>query len=309
MPNVDLIPKRPEYYVQTGSMFENPHGVPKDEIVAMILENPAEVSAQVVFGKYVESSGLVFSGEIIQAMIDRSSGRVVSDIYRDPEALALAAEMRERTPDHMRNCYATGVDFARQTDFTVITTLDIRERPAKCVYWRRLNRVPWETIYTEVGRARHLFGPSILIDSTGPGGDVIYDALESRWYCPVHDRCNLVPNRCQDRSGNAMSGCSTDSYHSLSCVDGFYFTGTTKKLLVEHLRNMMSVGYRRDLEEGEGFGWIRTPPIVQLEEEMSFYIWDDKGLETDALFSLALAAYQGLDDPIQPALVGSPWAN
>lgn len=24
------VPQRPEYYVQTGSMFENPHGVPQD---------------------------------------------------------------------------------------------------------------------------------------------------------------------------------------------------------------------------------------------------------------------------------------
>ena len=68
---------RPEYYVQTGSMFENPHGVPHGEIVRMIVENPPEVSAQTVFGKYVESSGLVFSGELVQMLIDRSLPRVM----------------------------------------------------------------------------------------------------------------------------------------------------------------------------------------------------------------------------------------
>jgi hypothetical protein len=306
MPNKALTPNRDEYYVQTGSMFENPHGVPHDEIVAMILENPAEVSAQVVFGKYVESSGLVFKGETIQGMIDRDLPRIVTDRYVDAEARALAADFRVRAPDSLRYQYATGIDYARQTDFTVIMTLDVRTRPARLVYYRRLNRVPWETIYTETGRVVQMFGPNVLIDSTGPGGDVIHDALESRWYCPVHDRCNLVPNVCQGRRGERLPDCEPVMYLPLSCVEGYHFTGTTKKQLVEHLRNALETGYAG---EGVEFGWIRTPPIVQLEEEMSFYLWEDKGLETDCLMSLALAAMQGLDDVVVPPYVGSVWGE
>jgi hypothetical protein len=286
-------------------MFENPHGVPVDEIVAMILENPAEVAAQVIFGKYVESSGLVFSGELIQRMIDRSLPRVVTDRWLDKEAQQLAVDVRERSPHSLRNFYSTGIDFGRQTDFTVISTLDIRHRPARLVYYRRLNRVPWEAIYTEVGRVCQMFGPNILIDSSGPGGDVVWDALESRWYCPVHDRCNLVPNRCQDRNGLMRVDCHSGMYLPLSCCEGFTFTGTSKKLLVEHLRNAMSVGYDAQADAGHEFGQIRVPPIVQLEEEMSFYVWEDKGLETDCLFSLALAAWLGLEDTSGEPLIGS----
>jgi hypothetical protein len=40
---------------------------------------------------------------------------------------------------------------------------------------------------------------------------------------------------------------------------------------------------------------------------MSFYVWDDKGLETDCLFSLALAAWQGMEEVVLPPAVGSPW--
>ena len=149
---------RPEYYVQTGSMFENPHGVPHDEIVRMILDNPAEVSAQTVFGKYVESSGLVFSGELVQMMIDRTLPRVMGNSYLDKDAALQAQAWADAHDGWWGDRYATGIDFARQTDFTVITTLDVGQRPARMVYFKRLNRVPWDSIYAEVGRARQLLG-------------------------------------------------------------------------------------------------------------------------------------------------------
>jgi len=50
MPNEALIPERKEYFVMTGSMFSNPYGVPHAEIMAMMMEFPPEVAAQVIFG-------------------------------------------------------------------------------------------------------------------------------------------------------------------------------------------------------------------------------------------------------------------
>jgi hypothetical protein len=306
MPNKALVPNRPEYYVQTGSMFENPHGVPHDEIVAFILENPPEIVAQVVFGKYVELSGLVFTGESIQNMIDRSLPRIMGDSYVDQEALAEAATFYATYGFGYRaNRWFTGVDFARQTDYTVITTLDTYFRPAKLVYYRRMNRVPWETIYQEVGKARKAWGAEILVDSTGMGGDVVLDALESRVFCPTHNRNNLTGTLCTDRDGQPL-GCYASDYLPLSCAEGFNFSGTTKKQLIEHLRNVMSLGYRPN-EEGLVYGGLRVPPIVQLEEEMSFYSWDDSKLVTDCLMSLALACWIGLEDVVESASVGSPW--
>jgi hypothetical protein len=96
------------YYVQTGSMFDNPHGVPPAEVIRMIVENPPEVTAQTVFGKYVESSGLVFLGELIEMMIDRRWKRVVGNAWVDghaanqahhlPRAPAPALGRRTSTP-------------------------------------------------------------------------------------------------------------------------------------------------------------------------------------------------------------------
>lgn len=301
------IPERPEYYVQTGAMWENPHGVPVSEIVRMIAENPPEVTAQTVFGKYVEASGLVFTGELIQMMLDRSIPRVMGNAWGDPEAPGVAKLFREQNKGWWGTRYHIGVDLARQTDFTVISVLDTFTLPARLVYYRRLNRVPWEMIYTAIGRSRYLFGPNVLADSTGMGGDVVLDALHERLYCPQHDRTVLMRDGQCFQKGNAL-GCNPETYVALSCVDGFDFSGTTKKQLVDHLRNVLSVGYDKHTPEAD-FGWLRTPPIVQLEEELTFYTWDDKRLQTDCLFSLALAAWSGLEDVPRPAVVGSAYGD
>jgi hypothetical protein len=307
------VPDRPEFYIQTGSMFENPYGVPHDEIVSMILELPAEVAAQVVFGKYVESSGLVFSAELIQMMLDRDgvhyhgqqTHRVTGDNWFDTQAMGQAKLIGHA---QKRNLFATEIDLARLNDYTVIFTLDLRHMPARVVGYRRLNRVPWETIYREIGRTVALWGPSVLMDSTGMAGDVIQDALEDRHYCTIHDRTLLRQDGfCTNGTGDALGGCRADMMLPLSCVDGFYFTKSGKQALIEHLRNALSVGYLYGSDEP--FGWVRCPPIVSLEEELSFYAWDDKQLDTDTVMSLALACWQGLELSVGDSHFGSPYGG
>lgn len=283
---------RPDYYVQTGSMFENPHGVDHSEIVRFILNNPAEVVAQVVFGKYVESSGLVFTGELIQKMIDRTLPVIRSNTWIDSHAAQQARTERAHR-GRWGQRYHTGIDFARLTDYTVISTLDCSQMPARLVYWKRLNRVPWSTIYAEVGLACHLWGPRVFADSTGMGGDVVMDALWGSRYCHHHHRVNQPGQVCRDPNGDRV-GCRMEQYISLTKVQGYDFTTSSKKQLVEHTRNVLSVGYDARTPDAD-FGWVRIPPIPQLEEEMAFYTWDDKKLQTDCLFSLALALWSGID--------------
>lgn len=302
--------ERDEYYVQTGSMFENPHGVAPAEIVRMILDNTPEMVAQTVFGKYVEASGLVFTAELIQRIFDRSLPRIIGNGWIDESARVQAEETRRRSGDgSLRSRFYTGADLARLRDYTVIFTIDTIRMPAKVVYYRRINRVPWESIYAEIGRARTIFGPSVLIDSTGMGGDVVLDALWERRYCPMHHAANLIGHRCVEEDGTPKE-CKPEQYLSLSCVEGYDFSpvgqSSRKKQLVDHLRNILSVGYTTAGPEGE-FGWLRSPPIPQLEEELSFYSWDDKGLDTDCLFGLALAVWHGLEDPVRDASIGSPF--
>lgn len=316
MPNSTLRPDRPEYYVQTGSMFENPHGVPHEEIVAMMMELPSEMAAQVIFGKYVESSGLVFTGELVQMLFDREG--VTYDMQGMPRVTGdnwvfqpLLDQAKAMTEEEKRYRFATGIDWARLNDYTVIITLDIRSRPARVVNYRRLNRVPWEGIYREVGRTVAAFGPNVLSDGTGMAGDVILDNLQERQYCAIHDRILLRDNGvCRDRHGEPLGGCGGERhkpYVELSCVEGYVFTKSTKHGLIEHLRNLMSQGYRAGSDEP--FGLLRSPPIVALEEELAFYAWDDKQLETDCVMSLGLAAFQGLEMTVGEPFVGSPFGE
>jgi hypothetical protein len=296
---------RPEMFVMTGGMHENPFGVPVDEIVRMVVENPPEISAQVIFGKYVESSGLVFRSQAIEKLWDRTRERVLGNFFVNRRVADEARALSRRAADY-GSPFHTGVDLARQTDWTVITTLDCRTKPARLVYWKRLQRVPWETIYGEVGRAAAIFGPNVLVDSSGPGGDVVMDSLEARLFCPGHNETFLIGSPCP---GQGKGGeCKPHHYVALSCCDGFHFSASTKKELVEHLRNVLEVGYSA-VDEGRDFGWLRSPPIPELEEELAFYHWDDKKLTTDSLFSLALAAWSGLEDPLEDADFGSVYGT
>ena len=307
------IEPRPEYYVQVGAMFENPHGVPPDEVTRMIVENPPHVTAQVVFGKYVDSDGLVFSGELIQMFFDQSMPVVVGDRWFDQESAEQARVQFNESPtrrnDYNQRWY-TGVDFGRQTDFTTIFVLDVLSKPARLVYYRRLNRVPWEAIYREVGVARAMFGPNILGDGSGPGGDVVLDALESRMYCAHHRSCFLPaeqPSReCAHRGlpGDGVGACNSAYWLPLSCVEPFVLSSSSKKELVDHLRIVLSHGYDIRAPNVE-FGLLRAPPIPQLEEEMTIYAWEDKRLMTDCVFGLALAAWHGLEDPARSIAHGS----
>jgi hypothetical protein len=291
--------QRNPFYVQTGSMNENPWGVPEEEIVQMILEMPAETAAQFVFGKFVESSGLVFSAELINQMVDRSLPRVLSQTFLAEEYSTDAGQKalsQIRRGGGWRNRYGIGIDLARQTDHTVISVLDTQpmqyepQMPARLVYWRRINKAAWETIYAEIGRAVMMFGEDVLIDSTGMAGDLILEAIQSRLYCPVHHQVVLLGQpRCLNDKGEYLTGCDRKMYFSMSGVEGYPFSQSSKRELIEHLRNVLSVGYTVGGSE-RTFGWIRTPPIAQLQEELALYLWDDKRLQTDCVMSLALAS-------------------
>jgi hypothetical protein len=300
--NKKWIREREPYYVLTGSMFDNPHGVPPAEVVRMIAENPPEVTAQTVFGKYVESSGLVFLGETVQKMIDRHWRPVVGNSWQDKDVVEQTILWRQHR-GHWPMHFHAGIDVARKTDHTVISVLDCSSMPARLVYWKRLNRVPWETIYNEIGKVRAIFGTNILIDSTGPSGDTVMDALENRLYCIRHERCHLKGDGCPRCIADKREYRPGELWLPIP-VEGYTFGPISKQLLVEHLRNVLSIGYDFQTPDVD-FGYIRTPPIVQLEEELSFYAWVDTKLVTDSVFSLALAAWSGLEDPRGDSLIGS----
>jgi hypothetical protein len=290
-------------YVQTGAMHENPHGVPHDEIRRMIEELPPEMAAQVCFGKYVDLSGLVFTAELVNQMFDRSLPRVRGERFLDEKLARQNIEWQQGNGRPEWNRFATGIDLARKKDYTVITVLDTMILPARVVYWRRTNRVPWDTIYAEIGLAQFLFPGEFLIDETGIG-DVVKEALENRMYCPTHNITFEASGSCPGGNGRA---CNEEITFRLT-PNGYIKTTASKVQLVNHLQACMSHGYDPD-RPGEPFGLIRSPVIQAMEDEFPQYAWDDKKLQTDTVMSLGLAAWQGLEQRVEDPIFGSPYGG
>lgn len=328
------IAERPSYYVQTGAAYENPYGMPRAEIEKYIRNHTAENTAQVIFGKYVDNSGLVFTGELVTQLFADDAGTppINEELWWDHPRWKQGALDLEHRPTRQR--YHIGVDLARKKDSTVITVLDCHqasiERPARVVYWRRTNRVAWSSIYAEIGRAAWLFPGQMLVDATGGQGDIVMEELETRFYCPYHHASFAVEQDQCPKHGRKMSemnagivipgrgivgrpppksdprdyvGCSKKWWLRLT-PDGYIFSTNSKADLINNTQSLLGRAYDEDDIE-KPFGLVRSPPIIPLQEELGEYAWDDKKLSTDSVFSFALACWSGLEDLPVASTVGS----
>jgi hypothetical protein len=297
--------RRPTYYLQSGSSFENPYGVPPDELVDLILESTPEIVAQVVFGRYVPSSGLVYSSRLILNLFDQ---------LRVPQAEWLDEACRGQwiaECEHygLRPRFFGGVDLARKKDQTVLFVLDSdpvrQERPARVVYYRRLNRVPWEVVYAAVGRACWLFGAELLLDSTG-AGDVVCEELDGRRYCAVHDRTVSGFGACEDHKGDRLN-CDPGDYHRM-VLGRFEIQTSSKVQLLTHLAQVLGHDFRPH-DPSHPFGLVRSPLIPELQLELAGYQWDDKKLRTDHVIAFALACWMAVRELPGAAAVGSVYGS
>lgn len=73
--------------------------------------------------------------------------------------------------------YQLGLDPARTMDFTVISVVDDQ---GKQVYFERINEISWERILNAVEMVSKRYSAQIVMDSTGMGGDKIYEDLRKR---------------------------------------------------------------------------------------------------------------------------------
>jgi len=148
--------------------------------------------------------------------------------------------------------YAMGVDLAKDTDYTVITILDITEKPYELVYFDRFNRMPYKYVTKKVRELYERFNyPKILIDQQGVGNAVIED---------VED-----------------------------IAEGFKFSNESKLNLISEL--MMALDHDRIrypyiaemINELKYFRYVRTRTTYRMEAP--------HGMHDDCVISLALAVY------------------
>ena len=119
------------------STYDNPH-VSDEEIDSMRDEMPERIFEQEILAKFTDASGGVFTD------VDTHFGDY------SPEAVS-------PEPPH-----ATGVDLARQQDYTVITTFNARG----CVvyYWR--GQEPWRQIQKRVNDVYEEYEGAVAVDAT-----------------------------------------------------------------------------------------------------------------------------------------------
>ena len=72
--------------------------------------------------------------------------------------------------------YITGVDWAKEHDYTVVATFKTDVTPWQCVAWKRYRRVPWPAAVNRAQMQWRKYGGRFVHDSTGLGG-VIDDYL------------------------------------------------------------------------------------------------------------------------------------
>jgi len=134
------------YYSQRGSIWDNPFLPPEDIKVRdkLLSSANAKIRLQVLEGEFVDFEGLAFS--------------------RDQQDNAFDKNLPAHQDYVQGHRYVTAWDLGRTTDYTVGVTLDITKRPWVMVDYTRLNRVPWEEIYSTIDRVRVAYHCRYLAD-------------------------------------------------------------------------------------------------------------------------------------------------
>lgn len=270
----------PGYYSQRGSIYDNPF-LPPDDIKmrdALLMSADPKVREQVLFGEFVDFSGLAFT--------------------RDQRDNAFDPAMPEHVKYEAGHKYVAAWDLGRTTDFTVGIVLDITTRPWKLVSYTRLNRVAWEEIYATIGRvAKEYRIRWSTIDATGPQGDVIEEELTKRGI-------QVDPYK------------SSSKQLKIDLINGLQDALDEGRTAVRWVTTVDENGNEFEVPvlqaPGEGWGVLRLPCITQLMDEMGVYSLDDKDIPfTDSVMSLALAVHAARDmeavgDPVLGGLFGGP---
>lgn len=92
-------------------------------------------------------------------------------------SLAVDKGRKADEPPTSGRSYQIGLDLARIEDFTVITVVDDQGRQ---VYFERINEISWERQLNAVEMVSKKYSAQIVMDSTGMGGDKIYEDLRKR---------------------------------------------------------------------------------------------------------------------------------
>lgn len=149
--------------------------------------------------------------------------------------------------------YATGADWARKQDWTIIDTLRVDVTPMRRVAWERLGRESWDAMIDRFEKRVKRYPGSAMHDGTGLG-DVVHDRIRVSavpFIMVGRDRSNLLSEyvaACEH--GEIISPYirfAADS-HRLASVDDLYGSG--------HLPDDICAGALAYRSQSKA-GWVR----------------------------------------------------
>ena len=150
--------------------------------------------------------------------------------------------------------YATGADWAKKQDWTIIPTLRYDVKPIKVVAFERMGREPWPAMVDKFERRLQRFGNKACHDATGIG-DVVdgYLTVRANGIIMVgRERSNLLSNYIGAvERGEIISPLIhfMETEHRLASVDDVYGSGHLPDTI-----SGMALAYKA-LSEPEGIGF------------------------------------------------------
>lgn len=123
--------------------------------------------------------------------------------------------------------YVTGIDWAKEKDWTIIRTFDATDENWLEVAWERLGREPWPDMVERVYARYRKYGGSFAHDATGLG-NVVSDLIDF----PIRDIV-MVGRRREVLFNEYISGIENRHFN---CPRIEFMYGEHKYLRLEHLR-------------------------------------------------------------------------
>ncbi|MDB5069608.1 MAG: Phage terminase, large subunit [Candidatus Eremiobacteraeota bacterium] len=261
--------KLPGVYAQTGPSYENPH-VPADEVKRIADRVSDQKRRQNIGGEIVDNGGDFFPGDDITAFWDSDLNDQIDIVSRDDEQiptrirLMLGGQAWEtRYPSHR---YVHGWDLAERKDWATGFTIDTTTMVDADGRPLRMPVVEYERFHKQ-------------------GWKHVYARIRDR-----HARYGGSARGVTVVDSTGVGDTVVEELEDIR-AEGYWFTGPAKDDLLANLQSALST------REVRGFF------VEQVNDELSFYDRNDKGLVKDCVMGLALAVLWAMRNKPRPMLL------
>ena len=255
------------------SQFDNP--VNPEETIRSNMVNMTQAQVrEEVYGKFANYGATFFAGNYLDKAIEKGEKHICFFSYDDPVTghclpeHGASLEFPYLPKGGPGSQFFTGCDVAGSTngDSTVLITLQFIDRELRIVAFERISKTPLfdqNGCIERVRRRLNQFPGELYYDSTALAGQYLKESLEKELPADLAEKC--IPINSTKKPGKNQK-------HN------------HKTLMLSNLAGAVEKGKLV-------IPYDEQDRLKQLKTELRFYKLDDKGLATDCVMALALAAY------------------